>query len=90
MENMSLEEKVHTLEERLEKLENIEKKRKIWKWIKFIVILAFYIALVLVIYLGYRYIKTNYLDPMNNWKSNVQENIDSLKGFGDIFGGLGL
>ncbi len=90
MENMSLEEKVHTLEERLEKLENIEKKRKTWKWIKFIVILAFYIALVLVIYLGYRYIKTNYLDPMNNWKSNVQENIDSLKGFGDIFGGLGL
>ena len=90
MENMSLEEKVHTLEERVEKLEKIEKRRKTWKWVKLFVIVALYVALIVVVYLGYRYVKTTYLDPITNWKSNVQENLDGLKGIGDIFGGLGL
>jgi len=86
MENMSLEEKVNYLEERVKKLEKIENNRRTWKWIKFGLIVAFYVGIIVLMYIGYRYIKTNYLDPYDNLKSNLKTNIESLKDLGSFFG----
>ncbi len=85
MEGTNLDERVKILEEKVSKLEKIENKRKTLKWIKIGFKLMFYIGIILIIYLGYRYIKVNYLEPYDTWKNNIQTNIDTLKNWKSLF-----
>ncbi len=90
MNEMNLEEKVKYLEEKVDKLEKIEKRRQRVKWIKIFLKIIFYVSIVVLLYIGYRYIKTNYLDPYDKWKNNIQTNVNSLKDYDykSLFEGL--
>ena len=90
MEEMSLEEQVKVLTEKVDKLEKIEKKRQRLKWIKISLKVLFYVIIIVLIYIGYRYLKTNYLDPYDKWKNNIQTNVNSLKDYDykSLFEGL--
>lgn len=81
MEELSLENKVKVLEERLEKLEKIERKRQRTKWIKIILKIIAYLSIILLMYLGYRYIKKNYMEPYDNLKATLKENVDKIKNY---------
>ncbi len=90
MEQNSLQEKVNLLEERLSKLEKIEKRRQTLKWIKIIVKVVLYVAIIASIYFGYRYIKRNYLDPYDNFRNGLSSKIDGIKDYdyGSLINGL--
>jgi hypothetical protein len=90
MEEISLEEKVKLLEEKVEKLEKIEKRRQRIKWIKITLKIIFYVAIIASLYFGYRYLKKNYIEPMDNFKSGIKTNIDGIKNYDykSLFDGL--
>ncbi len=81
MEQKSLEEKINILEEKVNKLEKIEKRRQRIKWIKIILKLILCIAVVVIVYLGYRYLKRNYLDPYDNFRNEISTKIDGVKNY---------
>ena len=78
---MDLNEKVKIIEEKEEKLEKEEAKRKRKKLIKIIIKVIYYLAIVVLIYMGYRYLKVNYLDPYDKFKNSVNENINGIKNY---------
>ena len=79
MENIDLEEKVKTLEEKVNNLEKIEKRRQRIKWIKIFLKIIVYLIIIVFIYVGYRYIKNNYIEPFDNLKKEIIEKLDGLK-----------
>lgn len=81
MEQKSLEEKISMLEEKVDKLERIEKRRQRIKWIKIGFKLAAYITIIVLVYLGYRYLKRNYLDPYDNFRNGISTKIDGVKNY---------
>ena len=81
MNNASLEEKIKLLENRVNYLEKMESKRKRNKLIKIILKLISYIIILILIYTGYNYLKVNYLDPYDNFKKEVNENINNIKNY---------
>ncbi len=90
MEQNSLQEKINLLEERISKLEKIEKRRKTLKWIKIAAKLIACIAIIVLVYLGYRYLKRNYLDPYDNFRNGISSKIDGIKeyDYGSLINGL--
>lgn len=86
---MNLEEKVNVLEEKVKKLEKIEKRRKIFKWIKFSIKMVILIIICIFVYKGYIYLKENYVEPFDNLRKELNIKLDSLKDY-DIFEKFGL
>lgn len=78
---MDLSEKVRLLEEKVAKLESEEKKRKRKKYIKIGLKIAYYLGIIIILYIGYRYLKVNYLDPYDNFKNSVNEKLDDIKNY---------
>lgn len=87
---MDLNERIKVLEEKVDKLEKIEKKRQRIKWIKISLKIILYVTIIVLIFLGYRYLKKNYLDPYDNFKNKVEEKMDGIKNydFGSVINGL--
>lgn len=87
MNEISLEEKVKLLEDKVEKLEKIEKRRKTLKWIKISLKVLVCVIIVVLVYSGYRYLKKNYLEPMDNIKEKVNgvTNYDYKSLFNGLF-----
>lgn len=78
MENNELRQKVEILEQRISKLENIEKRRQRAKWVRIIFkIITIAISLVLL-YIGYKYVM-NYLEPYKGTIDELQKQYGTLK-----------
>ena len=81
MDNASLQARVNELEERIAKLEKIEKRRQIIKWVKLAIKVAIIVATIAFAYRGYKYLKTNYLDPYDDLRNEIGIKIDGVKNY---------
>ncbi len=90
MNEINLEEKVKILEEKVDKLEKIEKKRQRVKWIKIILKLLACVIIIVLVYVGYRYLKKNYIEPMDKFRTGIKTNVDGIKNYDykSLFDGL--
>ncbi len=86
---MSLEEKVRTLEEKVNKLEKLERRRKVIRWIKFGIKTAILVVICIFVYKGYKYLKDNYIEPVDNLRQQLGEKLDKIKDY-DILEKFGL
>ena len=88
---MNYEEKITELEDRIKKLEKIEKKRKIGKIIKFSIKLIITLVIIIFIYKAYLFVKPykEKIDNLSKIEEKINDGTNSIKGALDklnIFG----
>ena len=76
-ENISLEDKVKDLEKRVQKLENIEHKRKTKAIVTAVIKISVYVLLLIAAFFAFKYVKETVIDP-------YRETIEEIEGVKDI------
>ena len=75
-ENISLEDKVKDLEKRVQKLENIEHKRKTKAMVTAVIKISVYVLLLIAAFFAFKYVKETVIDP-------YRETIEEIAGVKD-------
>ena len=75
-ENISLEDKVKDLEKRVQKLENIEHKRKTKAIVTAVIKISVYVLLLIAAFFAFKYVKETVIDP-------YRETIEEIEGVKD-------
>ena len=87
---MNYEEKIRELTERIEKLEKAEHKRIVKRNIEIITKGIIFIAVIVGLFLGYRYVNKTFIQPYKEKLDYVSEKVDAVQEFiDDKLGGLG-
>ena len=74
---MDYEEKIKELTERIEVLEEAERKRKVRKRIHIILKLIKWIAILALVFYGYTYVNDKYIKPYKEKLDFINEKLDS-------------